>query len=252
MRFASAHHDTPRDPTAPDLTRASGRPGDRGAMAVQGLVADNPLARSRRRAGATASSRQQGYGGRVRDSEAHASPRSRESEAGQGLVELALVAPILVFLIMAIFQFAFVLETQMGLTNAVREAARRAAADVDPTTKANLATEADLLPQLDSLLASNIQGYSSSRLWTAGDGGAHDPSPQVTFCSYTVGTGGSATTNYRVIVYVAYKNPVFFPLLGYATDLADGVSNGTWDLVAQASMRLEGDGAPADLSGACP
>jgi Flp pilus assembly protein TadG len=217
-------------------------------MAVQGLVADNPLARSGRRAGAAASSRQRGYGGRVRDSDTHASPRRREREAGQGLVELALVAPILVFLIMAIFQFAFVLETQMGLTNAVREAARRAAADVDPTTKANLVTKADLLPQIDALLASNIQGYSSSRLWTAGDGGAHDPSPEVTFCSYTVGT----ETNYRVTVYVAYKNPVFFPLMGYATDLADGVSNGTWDLVAQASMRLEGDGAPADLSGACP
>ena len=49
-------------------------------------------------------------------------------ESGQALLELALVVPILVLLLMAIFQFAFVLESQMGLTNAVREASRRAAA----------------------------------------------------------------------------------------------------------------------------
>src|SRR5215212_543566 len=56
-------------------------------------------------------------------------PRGRRSsEGGQALLELALVTPILALLMIAIFQFAFVLETQMGLTNAVREAGRRAAA----------------------------------------------------------------------------------------------------------------------------
>ena len=180
-------------------------------------------------------------------------PHRHDGERGQALLELAIVTPILALLILAIVQFAFVLETQMGLTNAVREAARRAAADVDPTTQANLATTSDVATQLDSLLAANVQGYQSSRLWQqATDGSQHLDSPTVTFCSYTVGTGASATTNYEVTVYVAYRNPVFFPLLAYATDFVDGVHNGTWDLVAQASMRLEGNSPPAGVSGSCP
>lgn len=174
----------------------------------------------------------------------------KQHEAGQGLVELALITPILVLLIMAVVQFALVLETQMGLTNAVREAARRAAADVDPTTNANLATASDVAAQLDTLLAADIQGYSASRLWGAspGDGSEYLASPSVTFCSYTVG----AATNYRVTVYVAYRNPIFFPLLSYATDLLDRAANETWDFATEASMRLEGVGAPSGLGGACP
>jgi Flp pilus assembly protein TadG len=169
-------------------------------------------------------------------------PAGRGRELGQGLAELALVTPILVFLIMAVVQFAFVLETQMGLTNAVREAARRAAADPSPT---KLGVDA----QLDALLAANIQGYDASRLWTASDGPEYGASPAVTFCSYSIAGGPD---NYRVTIYVAYKNPVFFPLLSYATDLLDGKSNGTWDLTAEASMRIEADTAPSDVSGPCP
>jgi hypothetical protein len=163
-------------------------------------------------------------------------------ERGQALAELALVAPVLVLLIMAVVQFAFVLETQMGITNAVREAARRAAADPSPTTSGVQA-------QLDALLAANIQGYEASRLWTASDGPEYGASPAVTFCSYSIAGG---PINYRVSIYVAYKNPVFFPLLSYATDLLDRKSNGTWDLAAEASMRIEAGTAPPDVSGPCP
>ena len=176
-------------------------------------------------------------------SAAGASPVRVNREHGQALAELALVTPILLLLIMAVVQFAFVLETQMGLTNAVREAARRAAADPSPT-------EAGVLAQLDGLLAANIQGYEPSHLWTALDGPEYGPSPAVTFCSYSV--AGVSLDNYRVTIYVAYKNPVFFPLLSYATDLLDRKSNGTWDLVAEASMRIEADTAPLGVSGPCP
>ena len=165
------------------------------------------------------------------------------SHRGQALAELALVTPILVLLIMAVVQFAFVLETQMGLTNAVREAARRAAADPSPTI-------AGVDAQLDALLAANIQGYEASRLWTALDGPQYGASPAVTFCSYSV--AGGPPDNYRVTIYVAYKNPVFFPLLSYATDLVDRKSNGTWDLAAEASMRIEAATPPSEVSGPCP
>ena len=61
--------------------------------------------------------------------------RDRSGESGQALLELALVVPLLVLLVMAIFQFAYVLESQMGLTNAVREAARRTRRQPRPRTR---------------------------------------------------------------------------------------------------------------------
>jgi hypothetical protein len=180
----------------------------------------------------------------VRRTQEHAPAGGSRQQRGQALVELALVTPILVLLIMAVAQFAFVLETQIGLTNAVREAARRAAADPCPT-------EAGVVGELmgpAGLLAQNVQGYDATRLWQTGDVGPFQPSPRVTFSSYSV----AGVTSYRVIVYVAYKNPVFFPLLSYATSLIDGAPNDTWDLAAQASMRLEGPTAPPALGGSCP
>jgi Flp pilus assembly protein TadG len=182
----------------------------------------------------------------VRTTQGRAPAGGRGHERGQALLELALVTPILALLLMAIFQFAFVLETQMGLTNAVREAARRAAADPCPTTDGVMAE----LTGSGGLLEQNVQGYTATRLWGSdpGDGSQYQVSPSVTWSSYMVGT----TTNYRVTVYVAYKNPVFFPLLSYATSLVDGAPNDTWDLAAEASMRLESPKAPPALGGSCP
>jgi hypothetical protein len=155
------------------------------------------------------------------------------------LLELALVTPILVVLVMAIFQFAFVIESQMGLTNAVREAARRIAA-TEPVgqpvwTGAGSMTEwaqrqlcGDLTPPCDGgLLPQNVQAFDGTKLWT-------DP-PDVSFCSYSA----AGITNYRVQVDVRYKHPVFFGLMAFATDLVDGSPNGYWDIGASAQMRLE-------------
>lgn len=164
-------------------------------------------------------------------------------ESGQALLELALVTPILVLLIMAIFQFAYVIQSQVGLTNAVREASRRVAATCDTTScqQANPVPDwnalrswvqselcGDVTPPCDAgLLAQNVQGFEGSKLWT-------DP-PAVTFCSYPA----AGTTNYRVQADVKYKHPVFFGLLAFATDLVDGTTNGFWDLSVSAQMRLE-------------
>ncbi len=174
---------------------------------------------------------------RGRPHQAASAPRSGES--GQALLELALVTPILVLLIMAIFQFAFVLEGQMGLTNAVREAARRIAAtepDVAPvwTGPGSMAewTQGELCgdaspPCSAGLLDENVQAFDGARLTT-------DP-PTVLFCSYSA----AGITNYRVVTTVTYRHPIFFGLLGFATDLVDGTPNGEWDLSASAEMRLE-------------
>ena len=157
-------------------------------------------------------------------------------ESGQALLELALVVPILVLLVMAIFQFAFVIQSQMGLTNAVREASRRVAA-IEPNANpvwANMATwvQGELCgdatpPCTSGLLEDNVQAFDGTKLWA-------DP-PPVDFCRYLVGS----EWNYRVETQVKYKHPLFFGPMAFATDLIDGSSNGYWDLQVAAEMRLE-------------
>ena len=170
------------------------------------------------------------------------SGRSPKGESGQALLELALVVHMLVLLVMAIFQFAFVLQSQVGLTNAVREAARRVVATENPAptwTGPGSVTEwtqrelcGDLtLPCDGGLLHQNVQGFDGTRLWV-------DP-PPVTFCTYQVVINGIAETQLRVHVDVKYKHPLFFLPMAFATDLVDGSQNDAWDLSAAADMRME-------------
>ncbi len=165
---------------------------------------------------------------------------NRKGESGQALLEFALVVPLLVLLVMAIFQFAYVIESQMGLTNAVREAARRVAA-TEPNAAPVWASMTqwvqaelcgDAVPPCDGgLLDENVQGFDGDSLW-------FDP-PVVTFCSYPVVTSSGTVTNYRVQVDVTYEHPVFFGPLTFATDAVDGTPNGKWDIGASSQMRLE-------------
>jgi hypothetical protein len=168
-------------------------------------------------------------------------------ESGQALLELALVTPVLVLLVMAIFQFAFVIEGQMGLTNAVREAARRTVATTatNPDWTALAAwTSEQLIGNGGSnpgLLSQNVQGYQPSEL-AAGY-------PTVSFCKYHA----AGITNYRVEIEVKYHHPVFFGMLAYATDLVDGTNDGKWDLTTSAEMRMENvDPAEVTASGIPP
>ena len=145
---------------------------------------------------------------------------------------------------MAIFQFAYVIETQMGLTNAVREAARRAAATEDETptwlggagtvqgfVRAELC--GDLAGDCDGgLLDENVPAYNKDRLAT-------DP-PNVSVCKYTVTKPDSTTiTNYQIDVSITYGHPLFFSMLAFATDAIDGNPNGDWDMSVSAEMRME-------------
>jgi len=77
---------------------------------------------------------------RIRSSrESHQRPSRRR---GQALVEFALVLPVLALFLLSILQFGVLFSTQVGITNAVREAVRNASAIpvatvADATTAAN-------------------------------------------------------------------------------------------------------------------
>jgi hypothetical protein len=159
-------------------------------------------------------------------------------ESGQALLELAIIAPILILLVMAIFQFAFVMQSQMGLTNAVREAARRAAAtpDVAPNWVAlqNWAEGelcGDATPPCDAgLLEQNVPSFDSGSLTS---------DPVITFCTYAVAGSSGTLTSYQINIAVQYQHPLFFGMLAFATDAIDGTPNNRWDLSTSAQMRLE-------------
>jgi Flp pilus assembly protein TadG len=61
-----------------------------------------------------------------------ARPRSRMAARGQALVEFALVFPIAILLLMAVFDIGRAVFAYNGLTNAAREGARLAAVNQDP------------------------------------------------------------------------------------------------------------------------
>jgi len=166
--------------------------------------------------------------------------RRSTRDSGQALVELALVAPILILLLVAIFQFAFVFQTQMGITNAVREAARRAAAVENPDetwVRTQLCADAGCTT---GLLPENVQGFSLARL----QGGA----ATVAFCTYVV----SSIPQYRVTVGVVYDHPEFFPLAQIAALAAGKPSGGAWNwtINGAAEMRMEHDLTTSP--GGCP
>lgn len=54
-----------------------------------------------------------------------------KEEAGQALVEFAIVVPVLLLLVMGLIQFGFIFNGQITLTSAVREGARLAVVNTD-------------------------------------------------------------------------------------------------------------------------
>jgi Flp pilus assembly protein TadG len=162
-------------------------------------------------------------------------------DAGQALVEFALVATLLVLLLAALSQFGLIFERQIGINNAVREAARRGATEA--TTSGNAATNASwTLGQLQSLLA-NAQDYQS----------AHASGMQV--CFYTpaspnnVDPAGNAQV--WVKVQMTYAHPLFLPLINVILDGLDGTTDQAFGISTSATFHVEQSGSNDVGSGAC-
>jgi uncharacterized protein (UPF0333 family) len=162
-----------------------------------------------------------------RRAQAGATPTAR----GQALVEFALVAPVLVLLFAAVVQFAVVFQTEMGLTNAVREAARQATSA--PGVYCSWVLDQAKPVSGSGLLARNVQSFDSSRA-----------SVTVTISPVLAGT-----PTYQVItVAVTYGHPVFMPVIAPMTDLIDGTPDGRWTLSRSVEMRVD----PVQETGPAP
>jgi len=156
-------------------------------------------------------------------------------------VELALVLPILALLLLAIIQFASIFAAQIGVTNAVREAARIGAVTTPTTTEAQAAATATKIYSLltnsaDGLLKRNVFEFNATNIVTS--------APDDTEVCYrdASGSGGSSVF---VKVQAGYRHPLFIPLLSGLLDGIDGVIDGGLRIGASEEMRVENDLLPS-------
>jgi Flp pilus assembly protein TadG len=172
-------------------------------------------------------------------------PADRASTAprasGQALVEFALVATILVLLLAGLSQFGLIAERQIGISNAVREAARRGATQA--TTSGNAATNATwTLGQLQTLL-SNAQDYQSAKV------------SNMQVCFYTPASPNdvdpSGATQDWVTVQLTYAHPLFLPLINVILDGIDGTSDQALQISSSATFHVESSSASLGNPGSC-
>ncbi len=141
--------------------------------------------------------------------------RARTGEEGQALVEFALIAPILILLVVGIFEFARAWQAYQVLTDAAREGARNAVIDdasidvaqVVATVQNALAIAALNPANIDSLGVNNL---TSGSAWTRATVGRGDQTE--VFLSYNYswiwlrpllgwfGSDGSVTLKTNIIM----------------------------------------------------
>lgn len=160
--------------------------------------------------------------------------RTRSCGAGQALPEFALVAPLFFVLLFGVIQFGFLFGGHIGLTNAARDAARYASVlqvgDVSTASATATATMTELT-RTGGFLSRAIPGYIPGNLVTAGT--------NRTAVCYIAFQNPDGTWSVRVRVQIAYRHPLFIPLVGALVDGIDGASDGTFRTSASEEMRVE-------------
>jgi len=164
--------------------------------------------------------------------------RRRRGQRGQAIAEFAVVAIPLLLLLLAILQFGFIYNAQVGLTNAVRDTARYgstlvANTDGTATTAAGLS-----YTFLTTSLAKYVTPYSASRLVT-GVGAS-----QACYNQHDDGTG---QTPVWVGVTASYDHPLLVPIVSVIIDAFDGSANGSYRITASTEIRVDNLSTPVPV-----
>ena len=163
-------------------------------------------------------------------------------DAGQNLVEFALLLPVLMYILMGIMQFGLIFAVYLTLNNAVREGARWASIYVYDNNSSQAVNDAarndgllDRLVDAKGILAmnrtSNTTNFSAGTTWTSGTAATgagaaclvptgttlekwYDNGDTLVCYDYTT-TDGTNTTRKGYFMYVEtyYHLQVFMPLL---------------------------------------
>lgn len=165
-------------------------------------------------------------------------PSRKRTRRGQALPEFALVLPVLALIFLSIIQVAVILATQIGITNAVREAARLASITTPTATAGQASTNGSgvynsLTNTSTGFLKKNVMSYSSSNLVTSGS-----PITEVCYSSFTDQAGNPAV---KVKVEAYYRHPLFIPIVGAILDGIDGASDGGFRVGASEEILVSND-----------
>ena len=157
---------------------------------------------------------------------------------GQALPEFALILPVLAIIFLSIIQLGFIFAAQLGITNAVREAARLAAVTTPTTTSGQASFNGigvynALTDATTGFLKRNVFAYSAGNLVVSGS-----PETQVCYQSFTDAAGKPGVT---VKVEAYYRHPLFLPLVGAILDGLDGTPDDGLRVGATEQMRVEND-----------
>jgi Flp pilus assembly protein TadG len=159
--------------------------------------------------------------------------KRRDRQSGQALLELALVAPIILLLLMGLIQFALIFERQIGIENAVREAARRTAALAAPNDATAQANANWAFLQLQTLLG-NSQSHEASR-------------DTISVCIFTPAAPNNVdpSGNSQVMVKIteSYRHPVFLPIVDLILDPIDGKTDQALNVTTSSTFHVEQSGS---------
>ena len=153
-------------------------------------------------------------------------------ERGQGLVEFALILPLVVLMFFGIIQFGFTLGGHIALVNAVREATRYASAS---------AVNSNPTSQVTSAVARAVPGYTGAAVVSYSYCYYADPLPPMTY-------------SVRIHIQVGYGHQLFVPLVGRIIDGLDGTVNNLFTVTVQEDMRVESQpyrSPPSGVPSAC-
>ncbi len=171
--------------------------------------------------------------------------RSRHLARGQALAEFALILPILALLLLSIIQFAFIFAAQLGVTNAVREAARLAAITTPTVTTTEAGSNGS---GVHGALTNSTTGFLKKNVF------AYDPAGLVSSLTTVCYRQTTDTAGKRIIlvrVDAAYVHRLFIPLLdGLLNGLDGDATDGGLRVRASEEMRVENDeivGSPPGL-----
>ena len=161
---------------------------------------------------------------------AHSAEQSRSR--GQALVEFAFVAPIMVLIFAGLVQFAFIYERQIGIENAVRDGARRAATyetvdDTDANVNGPFVWDLVWGP---SGIMDNAQGYQNT-----------SPPAQDREVCYSTNTVPTGKTGVLVRVSMGYSHPLFLPIISAILDPIDGANDGALRVDTMSEFQVHND-----------
>ena len=141
----------------------------------------------------------------------------------------------MLFLLLGILQFGLIYNAQVGLTNAIRDAARYGSG-LPATDAGSAATAAaSTYSRLTGSLIDYVSPYDAANLVTG------TASTEVCYEQHADGTGADPALDPAFVqVTVAYKHPMLVPLIGALLDGLDGFPNdGAFRITVTTEIRVD-------------